>query len=96
MGFCAHCRWWKPLADAAAAFAGDLAYHAEPEGNDENASAAANTGHDAESSHASRKQAKLLCEGQPFIKAVLHAAALAKVGGLGVAGVALTTQSPWR
>lgn len=83
MGLCACYRWWKPLADAAVAFPGGLADDAKPEGNDENASAAANTGHDAES-HASRKQAKLLCKEQPFIKAVLHAAALAKVSGLRV------------
>ncbi len=79
-GLCACYRWWKPLADAAVELVGDLADDV-PEANDENASAAANTSHGAKS-HASRKQAKLLSHEQPFIKAVLHAAALAKVGSL--------------
>ena len=85
----------RPLAAAAAAAAtgDDCCDEMNTAGNDENASAAANTG-PAMPSRAGTRQAKLLCSAQPFLKAVANAAALAKVRILSVARYALSLCQP--
>ena len=80
MTFHAVHRWLEPLAKVAMVASKDVPEDAEPAGRDENSAAAANTRQEADTTkQAHQEQAALLRAEHPFIKAVAHAAALAKV-----------------
>ena len=83
MTFHAVYRWLEPLAKVAMVTSKDVPEDAEPAGRDENSAAAANTRQEADATkQAHHEQAALLRAEHPFIKAVAHAASLAKVNSL--------------